>query len=84
MTEAKPAELLSQLRGHDLVAVSAVQPADGAGVDLDELRTAAEAAGARVLVDVSQAAGWQPLRLHWAEFVVGAAYKWLLAPRGAA
>lgn len=36
------------------------------------------------LVDVSQAAGWQPLRLHWAEFVVGAAYKWLLAPRGAA
>jgi selenocysteine lyase/cysteine desulfurase len=52
VTEVKPAELLSQLRGHDLVAVSAVQSADGAGVDLDEFRTAAEAAGARVLVDV--------------------------------
>ncbi|MEY8013776.1 aminotransferase class V-fold PLP-dependent enzyme [Mycobacterium servetii] len=84
VVEAKPAELLSQLPGHDLVAVSAVQSADGAGLDLDELRTAAEAAGARVLIDVSQAAGWQPLQLHWAEFVVGAAYKWLLAPRGAA
>ncbi len=39
------------------MAVSAVHSADGAGVDLDELRTAAEAAGARVLVDVSQGAG---------------------------
>jgi len=84
VTEAKPDELMSQVRGHDLVAVSAVQSADGAVVDLDALRTAAEAAGARVLLDVSQAAGWQPLQLHWAEFVVGAAYKWLLAPRGAA
>jgi selenocysteine lyase/cysteine desulfurase len=84
VTEATPNELLSQVRGHDLVAVSVVQSADGAVMDLDELRTAAEAAGTRVLLDVSQAAGWQPLRLHWAEFVVGAAYKWLLAPRGAA
>ncbi|MCV7008653.1 aminotransferase class V-fold PLP-dependent enzyme [Mycobacterium gordonae] len=84
VTEARPAELLSQLRRHDLVAISAVQSADGFTVDLDELRAAAEAARVRVLLDVSQAAGWQQLRLHWAEFVVGAAYKWLLAPRGAA
>jgi selenocysteine lyase/cysteine desulfurase len=84
VTEAEPAELLSRLRRHDLVAVSAVQSIDGAALDLDDLRTAAAAAGARVLLDVSQAAGWQPLQLHWAEFVVGAAYKWLLAPRGAA
>jgi selenocysteine lyase/cysteine desulfurase len=82
--EAKPAELLSQLRGHDLVAVSAVQSGDGAVVDLDDLRNAAQATAARVLLDVSQAAGRQPLQLDWAEFVVGTAYKWLLAPRGAA
>jgi selenocysteine lyase/cysteine desulfurase len=84
VTEAEPAQLLSELRGHDLVAVSAVHSADGVAVDLDDLRGAAQAAGARVLLDVSQAAGWQPLKLGWAEFVVGAAYKWLLAPRGAA
>lgn len=84
VTETTAANLYSQLREHDLVAVSAVQSADGAVIDLDELGAVAKAAGARVLVDVSQAAGWQPLRLHWADFVVGAAYKWLLAPRGAA
>ena len=84
VTEVKPVELLSRLRGHDLVAVSAVQSVDGGRLDLDELRTAAEAAQVQVLIDVSQAAGWQPLRLDWAQFVVGAAYKWLLAPRGAA
>lgn len=84
VTETTPASLFSQLRQHDLVAVSAVQSADGAVIDLDELGAAAKAAGAQVLIDVSQAAGWQPLQLHWADFVVGAAYKWLLAPRGAA
>lgn len=84
VTEVEAAQLLSQLRGHDLVAVSAVQSIDGAGVDLEELRAAAQAAGAQVLLDVSQAAGWQPLQLDWAQFVVGAGYKWLLAPRGAA
>jgi selenocysteine lyase/cysteine desulfurase len=84
VTQADPAELLSRVRGHDLVAVSVVQSADGAVLDLDGLRTAAEAARARVLLDVTQAAGWQPLQLDWTDFVVGAAYKWLLAPRGAA
>jgi selenocysteine lyase/cysteine desulfurase len=84
ITETAPADLISQVRGHDLVAVSAVQSADGATIDLDELRVAAEDAGASVLLDVSQAAGWQPLQLGWAHFVVGAGYKWLLAPRGAA
>jgi selenocysteine lyase/cysteine desulfurase len=84
VTQAEPAELLSRVRGHDLVAVSVVQSADGAVLDLGGLRTAAEAARARVLLDVTQAAGWQPLRLDWAEFVIGAGYKWLLTPRGAA
>jgi selenocysteine lyase/cysteine desulfurase len=64
----------------DLVAVSVVQSADGAIADLEALR----ASGKPVLLDVSQAAGWLPLSLAWADFVVGAAYKWLMAPRGAA
>lgn len=84
VTEVPPSDLISQMRGNDLVAVSAVQSADGAAIDLDELRVAAQDVGAVVLLDVSQAAGWQPLRLGWAHFAVGAGYKWLLAPRGAA
>ena len=34
------------------------------------------------MLDVTQAAGWLPLRLDWADAVVGAGYKWLLSPRG--
>jgi selenocysteine lyase/cysteine desulfurase len=37
-----------------------------------------------VVLDVTQALGWLPLRLDWADAVVGAGYKWLLCPRGAA
>ena len=48
----------------DLVAVSAVQSADGAVIDLEKLGAAARAAGAQVLLDVSQAAGWQPMKLR--------------------
>src|SRR5215468_5059975 len=84
VTEADPAELVSRVSGHDLVAVSVVQSADGAIADVDGLREAAAASGVRVLFDVTQAAGWLPLRLHWADWVVGASYKWLLSPRGAA
>ncbi|WP_394616296.1 aminotransferase class V-fold PLP-dependent enzyme [Lentzea sp. JNUCC 0626] len=64
----------------DLVATSVVQSADGRIADLEALR----ASGKPVLLDVSQAAGWMPLSLAWADFVVGVAYKWLMAPRGAA
>src|SRR5215470_5190006 len=84
VTEVAPTELVSRVNGHDLVAVSVVQSADGAIADLDRLREAATASGARVLLDVTQAAGWLPLRLDWADWVVGASYKWLLSPRGAA
>lgn len=73
-------ELVSAVDGHDLVAVSVVQSADGRMVDLDALR----ATGVPVLLDVSQALGWYPVSLAWADFVVGVAYKWLMAPRGAA
>jgi selenocysteine lyase/cysteine desulfurase len=80
VTEVPARDLLDAVDGHDLVAVSVAQSADGALVDLDALR----ATGKPVLLDATQAAGWLPLRLDWADYVVGAAYKWLFAPRGAA
>lgn len=78
--EVHHADLLSSVDDADLVAVSVVQSADGAMVDLDALRQK----NVRVLLDVTQAVGWCPLRLDWADWVIGASYKWLLAPRGAA
>lgn len=84
VTETTPVSLFSQLREYDLVAISAVQSANGTVIDLHELKATAKAAGVQVVIDVSQAAGWEPLQLDWADFVVGAAYKWLLAPCGAA
>lgn len=84
LTEVPLADLPAAVGGHDLVAVSVVQSADGRIVDLSALRAACAAASVPVLLDVTQAAGWTPLRLDWADWVVGAGYKWLMAPRGAA
>ena len=80
VTEVPMDALVDAADDHDLVAVSAVQSADGTIADLDGLRTS----DTPVLLDVTQAAGWLPLTLDWAHFVVGGSYKWLLAPRGAA
>lgn len=80
VTEVPLAAVPEQAAGHDLVAVSVVQSADGAMVDLDALR----ASRVPVLLDATQAAGWLPLRLDWADHVVAAGYKWLLCPRGVA
>lgn len=66
----------------DLVAVSAVQSADGRVADLDALTQAADAAGVRVLVDLTQAVGWLPVDASRFAFTVCCGYKWLLAPRG--
>ncbi|GAA1829913.1 aminotransferase class V-fold PLP-dependent enzyme [Pseudonocardia ailaonensis] len=81
VTEVPPAELADA--DADWIAVSVVQSLDGRIADLDGLR-AARGRGTRVLLDVTQAAGWLPLALDWADAVVGACYKWLFAPRGAA
>jgi len=67
----------------DLVAVSAVQSADGRLIDLAALHDAATRAGALTLVDVTQAAGWLPLTDLRADYVVASGYKWLRGPRGA-
>ncbi|MFE2378960.1 aminotransferase class V-fold PLP-dependent enzyme [Streptomyces sp. NPDC059398] len=68
--------------GTALVAVSAVQSADGRIADLAAVRAAARAHGARTLVDVSQAAGWLPLDAGADDFTVAVAFKWLTCPRG--
>ena len=67
-----------------LVAVSAVQSADGRRLDLDALAAAAAHHGADVFLDVTQAAGWLPVDARRFAYVCGGAYKWLLSPRGTA
>lgn len=66
-----------------MVAVSAVQSADGRVLDLDALHAAAIMHGCLTYVDVTQAASW--LRIDADRFSMTAcgAYKWLCAPRGA-
>ena len=56
--------------GTALVAFSAVQSADGRIADLAAVREAARAHGARTYIDITQAAGWLPLRAADFDFVV--------------
>ena len=70
--------------GVDLVAVSAVQSADGRIADLDAIVAAADAHGVDVLVDLTQAVGWLPVDAGRFAYTVCGAYKWLLSPRGTA
>jgi selenocysteine lyase/cysteine desulfurase len=72
--------------GVDLVAVSAVQSADGRLVPggLDALASAAAHHGCMTYVDATQAVGWLPFHADRFDFVSCAAYKWLLSPRGTA
>ena len=68
----------------DVVAVSAVQSANGAVADLDAITAAARDVGALTVVDATQACGWLPLDARAFDAVVCSGYKWLLAPRGTA
>jgi selenocysteine lyase/cysteine desulfurase len=72
--------------GVTLVAVSAVQSADGRLVPggLDALATLAARHGCMTYIDASQAVGWLPFNAEMFDFVSCAAYKWLLSPRGTA
>ncbi|MEY6568939.1 aminotransferase class V-fold PLP-dependent enzyme [Streptomyces sp. PGLac3x] len=67
-----------------LVAVSAVQSADGRRADLPAVREAARAHGARTLVDASQAAGWDTFDAGAYDYTVAVGFKWLLGPKGTA
>ncbi|MEE4491804.1 aminotransferase class V-fold PLP-dependent enzyme [Streptomyces sp. BE230] len=66
-----------------LVAFSSVQSADGRLADLDAVRAAAAAHGARTLLDATQSAGWLPLDAGAYDYTVAGGYKFLLCPRGA-
>ena len=68
----------------DLVAVSAVQSADGRLADLDAISSAAARYDALTLVDATQACGWLPLDARRFSVVVTGGYKWLCHPRGTA
>ncbi len=83
VVEVELDELAQRAGEFDVVAVSAVQSADGRLVDLDALR-AARAGGTLVVIDATQALGWYAADLSWPDVVVAAGYKWLLCPRGAA
>ncbi|MGW0781647.1 aminotransferase class V-fold PLP-dependent enzyme [Streptomyces sp. NPDC002913] len=68
--------------GTALVAFSAVQSSDGRIADLDAVREAAAAHGARTMLDASQSAGWLPLDAGAFDHTVTGGYKFLLCPRG--
>ena len=72
--------------GVSLVAVSAVQSADGRHVPggLDALASAAARHGCLTYIDATQAVGWLPFDADPFDFVSCAAYKWLMSPRGTA
>ncbi|MEV4478137.1 aminotransferase class V-fold PLP-dependent enzyme [Micromonospora coxensis] len=70
--------------GTDLVAFSLVQSADGTVAEYEKVVAAARAHDALVVVDATQACGWLPFDAGLADAVVVGAYKWLMAPRGAA
>ncbi|OLZ65961.1 class V aminotransferase [Streptomyces sp. IMTB 2501] len=70
--------------GTALVAVSAVQSADGRVADLPAVREAAREHGARTYVDLSQCVGWLPVDASQYDFTATVSFKWLLGPHGAA
>ncbi|NYH55416.1 selenocysteine lyase/cysteine desulfurase [Nocardiopsis arvandica] len=70
--------------GTSLVAVSAVQSADGALAPLHDLTRACTDHGARLLVDTTQSTGWLPLDADRIDYTVCSTFKWLLGTRGAA
>ncbi|MDI1465491.1 aminotransferase class V-fold PLP-dependent enzyme [Catellatospora sp. KI3] len=68
--------------GVDVVSFSLVQSLDGRIADYAAIVAAARAAGARVVVDATQACGWLPFDGALADVVVAGAYKWMMSPRG--
>lgn len=80
-----PLEEITEPAGEfDLIAVSTVQSADGRVTDLEALLDARDRAGAKLLVDTTQACGWLPHDASDVDYVVCSGYKWLLSPRGVA
>ncbi len=66
----------------EMVAVSAVQSADGYRIDLDALAAEAADANALTYVDITQAAGWTTIDASRFDMTSAGLYKWLCSPRG--
>lgn len=84
ITELPPGRLEDSAGDFDVVAVSSVQSADGAVLDVASLRRNTADADTVTVIDVTQALGWQNVEMPWADVTVGVSYKWLLGPRGVA
>lgn len=67
-----------------MIALSAVSMVDGRRHDLAALRRVADAAGAMLVVDFTQASGWMPIEAGIADFAFSACYKWMLGITGIA
>jgi len=67
-----------------VVLVSYVSYLNGERYDLQALRQAADAVGALLVVDFTQAAGTMPIPAAIADFAFSACYKWLLGATGVA
>lgn len=83
VSELPPGRLEQDAGHYDVIAVSLVQSANGAVLDVDKLGANL---GEKTLtvIDLTQALGWKNVDMSWADVTVGASYKWLLAPRGVA
>lgn len=68
--------------GCDVVACSVVHSATGEVAPVADIAAAARGAGALVVGDATQAAGWLPLNAAGFDALVGTTYKWLMTPRG--
>lgn len=84
--DSVPADRLAEAITPDTTAVafSLVQSATGALARLADIQAAARAHDALVIADASQACGWLPVNVSGIDALACAAYKWLMAPRGAA
>ncbi|WP_213992944.1 aminotransferase class V-fold PLP-dependent enzyme [Sodalis sp. dw_96] len=67
-----------------LIAVSYISYLNGERADLMKLRELADAVGAMLVVDYTQAAGYLPINADIADFAFSACYKWLLGVTGTA
>lgn len=84
VTELLPGRLEDAAGDFDVVAVSLVQSADGAVLDVETFRRSVAESGTLTVIDATQALGWKNIELSWADVALGASYKWLLGPRGVA
>lgn len=84
--ETVPADRVAESITRDTAAVafSMVQSATGYVAPVADIVAAARAHDVLVIADASQACGWLPVDVEGVDVLACAAYKWLMAPRGAA